>query len=88
MTDPRPPIALKCPVCNAGFRDASVCSRCGTDLGPLMRVAAAAFHARQRARDALRNGDLRSALRWSASAWGAHRVGPRPISSPQTTATE
>ena len=42
---------LRCPTCRATWRGVSVCPRCGTDLGPLMRVAARAWDsARRRAR--------------------------------------
>ncbi len=34
---------LTCPVCAARFRNSVTCSRCGTDLRPLMRIAARAW---------------------------------------------
>ena len=47
-----------CPVCGVRFRSAPTCSRCGTDLEPLMRIAARAWAARERSRSALGAGDL------------------------------
>jgi hypothetical protein len=73
------PAILKCPVCGASFRGSAICSRCGTDLGPLMRVAATAWKARQQARRDLQSGDLLSALRCSTAAWKLHHCGPRPV---------
>ena len=66
MTQPAEPLTLKCPVCFARFRGHATCSRCGTDLSSLMRIAANAWAARQRCREAMRAGDLNAALRWSA----------------------
>ncbi len=51
----------KCPVCQARFRDASVCSRCGADLEPLMFLIANAYQLRQDARRALQAGDFERA---------------------------
>jgi predicted amidophosphoribosyltransferase len=61
--DPVPALSLSCPVCSARFRGSPVCSRCGSDLRELMRIAAAAWQARQRCRAALRAGDLEVAMR-------------------------
>ena len=44
---------LRCPVCKAGFRSQTTCSRCGADLSRLMRLVAGAYHLRTRARRAL-----------------------------------
>jgi len=66
--------ALKCPVCQAKFRGTAVCSRCGTDLTPLMRIAAKAWSARRQSVEALRAGNLSLALRLSAQARKLHRV--------------
>ena len=55
------PQSLRCPVCRAGFRGQSACSRCGADLTPLMTLVARAFGARQLARRALDGGDLNGA---------------------------
>jgi predicted amidophosphoribosyltransferase len=50
-----------CPVCRARFRGTRVCSRCGADLEPLMRIAARAWRLREAARDALAAGDAHAA---------------------------
>jgi hypothetical protein len=63
-------VALKCPVCAAGFRGVEICPRCGTNLQPLMRIAARAWALRQKARSELRNGDLLAALQCAATAGG------------------
>ena len=47
-----------CPVCQARFRGSAECSRCGADLGTLMRLAAGAWRMRGAARDAIALGDL------------------------------
>jgi hypothetical protein len=49
--------ALHCPVCDARFRGARICSRCGADLGPLMHLAVTAWRLREAARETLRHGD-------------------------------
>ena len=36
----------RCPTCRAPWRGATACPRCGTDLGPIMRVAARAWELR------------------------------------------
>jgi len=53
---------LRCPVCQARFRGAILCLRCGADLTALMRIAAHAYVLRQAARHALLLGDFRAAL--------------------------
>ena len=63
-----PPPPGRCPVCQARFRASPICSRCGTDLAPLMRVAARAHAARAAGRAALARGDLPIALQWIALA--------------------
>ena len=62
----------RCPVCQARFRGASVCSRCGATLRPLLLLAAHAYRLRQAAREALRNADLRSAVALCRAAQGLH----------------
>jgi predicted amidophosphoribosyltransferase len=58
----------RCPVCGAGFRATPICSRCKSDLAPLMRIAARAWAARERSRSALNAGDLPRALQLEAIA--------------------
>jgi hypothetical protein len=50
-----------CPVCQARFRGASRCSRCGADLSVLMSLASQAFVLRRAARESLRRADNRAA---------------------------
>ena len=57
-----------CPVCRARFRGARICSRCGADLGPVMRLSVAAWRLREAARDSLAAGDFASAYRLAARA--------------------
>lgn len=59
---------LCCPVCRAKFRDASICSRCGADLGPLMTRLARAWALRQRARRAARLGQYPRAISLATAA--------------------
>jgi predicted amidophosphoribosyltransferase len=46
-------VANQCPVCQARFRGAAICSRCGADLGRLMHLAAQAWWLREAARAAI-----------------------------------
>ena len=46
-----------CPVCQARFRGATECSRCGADLRTIMRLAVSAWRMREAARDAIAAGD-------------------------------
>jgi hypothetical protein len=73
---PAAAVPLKCPVCAARFRGSAACTRCGTDLTPLMRIAAKAWQARQQARSALRAGDFPRGLRLYAGSRRLHRSGP------------
>jgi len=63
-----------CPVCQARFRGAQVCSRCGADLGPLMRLAVKAWQLRHGARQALEAGALERALGLASEAQQVHRT--------------
>lgn len=58
----------RCPACRADFRGTPHCSRCGADLAPLMRLAAAAHRDREGARERLRHGDHAAALDLAARA--------------------
>jgi predicted amidophosphoribosyltransferase len=58
----------KCPVCQARFRDANICSRCGADLEPLMFLIANAYQLRQDARRALQAGDFERAQKLASEA--------------------
>ena len=60
----------RCPVCQARFRGARICSRCGADLEPLMLLAVQAWQLRQAARQALDAGDLEQAIGLAVEAQG------------------
>jgi predicted amidophosphoribosyltransferase len=60
----------RCPVCQARFRGARICSRCGADLEPLMLLAVKAWQLRQAARQALDTGDVERALGLATEAQG------------------
>jgi len=53
---------MTCPTCRAPWREQPECPRCGSDLAPLMRLAAEAWHHRTAAAEALRSGQWREAL--------------------------
>jgi predicted amidophosphoribosyltransferase len=55
-------VTNRCPVCQARFRGARLCSRCGADLEPLMLLAAGAWRLREEARLALEAGKFEGAL--------------------------
>jgi predicted amidophosphoribosyltransferase len=61
-------VANQCPVCQARFRGAAICSRCGADLGRLMRLAAQGWWLREAARAALSAGELGRVLELAAKA--------------------
>lgn len=58
----------RCPVCQARFRGARICSRCGADLEPLMVLAVEAWQLRQAARKALAVGEVERALGFANEA--------------------
>ena len=64
-----------CPVCRASFRGTIRCSRCGADLGPLMKLVAAAWSLRQQARWALGCGGFEEAARLARDAADLHAGG-------------
>ena len=66
---PRSSFESRCPTCRAAWRETAVCARCGTDLAPLMRLAAKAWQLREQARQALCAGDRAAdALAWARAA--------------------
>lgn len=67
-----PEYAARCPVCQARFRGASICSRCGADLMLLMLLRAQAYSHRQAARQSLRVGDVGNALAAAKAAQELH----------------
>jgi hypothetical protein len=70
-----PGVDSRCPVCQARFRGARICSRCGADLEPLMRLAVHAWQSRQAARQALDAGEVERALGFAIEAQGAQGTG-------------
>ena len=66
--------AGRCPVCQARFRGASLCSRCGADLQPLMLLALKAWRLREAARRAINAGDFGGGLDLASQAQDAHRT--------------
>jgi hypothetical protein len=65
----------RCPVCQARFRGARICSRCGANLEPLMLLAVKAWQLRQAARQALDAGDVERALGLAIEAQGTQGTG-------------
>jgi predicted amidophosphoribosyltransferase len=72
------PVVNQCPVCQARFRGARICSRCGADLEPLMVLSVQAWQLRQAARQALLAGEIGRALALAGEAEGLERSGPAP----------
>ena len=70
--------APRCPTCRATWRGVSVCARCGTDLAPLMSVAARAWRLREAARAALAAGRAGEACDLASVALGLHAT-PRGL---------
>ena len=67
----RPPgIENRCPVCQARFRGALTCSRCGADMEPLMLLSVQAWRLRQAALQALSAGDPELAVERAVEAQG------------------
>jgi hypothetical protein len=58
----------RCPVCQARFRGAPVCSRCGADLSRLMTIAAEAWRLREAARGAIAKGEFGRAFEFAGRA--------------------
>ena len=63
---------LRCPTCRAPWRGVSACPRCGTDLAPLMGVAARAWPRREAARAALEAGRGPDACELAGAACRLH----------------
>lgn len=64
--------APRCPTCKAAWRGAGICPRCGTDLAPLMAVAAGAWRLREAARLALEAGQVQRACELAGAALRLH----------------
>jgi predicted amidophosphoribosyltransferase len=67
-------VANPCPVCQARFRGARICSRCGANLEPLMRLSARAWQWRQSARQAIETGEYERAHELATRAQGVQRT--------------
>jgi len=65
---------MTCPTCRAPWRETPECPRCGSDLAPLMRIAAAAWRHRRAALAALEAGAWSEALDHAREAAQLHRV--------------
>lgn len=63
-----------CPTCRAPWRETAECPRCGSDLAPLMQVAAAAFRHHRAAIAALATGNDRDALNHALEAMSLQRT--------------
>lgn len=62
----------RCPVCGVAFRATRFCSRCGADLGPLMRLAVHAAQLRRSVVSVFSEGDCRRAADLAARAQRIH----------------
>lgn len=60
--------ANRCPVCRAGFRGVSICSRCGADLERLMQLSAEAWRLREETRKAMGVGDYKVGFELASQA--------------------
>lgn len=67
--------ASQCPVCQARFRGARICSRCGADLGRLMFLSAEAWRLREAARMAMTAGNFGRGFELAAKAQEVQRTG-------------
>jgi rRNA maturation endonuclease Nob1 len=65
---------MRCPTCGARWRERTECPRCGSDLAPLMRVAAAAWRHRVAALEALHEGRVEEGLHHIREASRLHRM--------------
>ncbi len=69
---------MRCPTCRAPWREQTECPRCGSDLEPVMRVAAAAWRHRVAAIQALEAGRVEEALHHARKAGRLHDTS-RPL---------
>ena len=66
----------RCPTCRAPWRGVTACPRCGTDLGPVMCVAARAWELRVAARAALAARRDQEAVELATAALRLHAAAP------------
>jgi hypothetical protein len=60
--------SARCPVCGARFREATVCSRCGANLEPLMLLLARSYELREEAAQCILAGDFERAQKLASEA--------------------
>lgn len=65
---------MTCPTCRAPWRETTECPRCGSDLTPIMRIAAAAWRHRRAAIAALAAGKSGEALVHASEAMALQRT--------------
>jgi predicted amidophosphoribosyltransferase len=65
---------VTCPTCRSPWREQPECPRCGSDLTPLMQLAAEAWRHRAAATAALADGRWPDALHHAAAADRLHRT--------------
>ncbi len=70
------PGTMRCPVCRAKFRSTRECTRCGADLGNIMKLAAGAHLDREAARKAMLALNFEKAGELAAAAQKAHATDP------------
>ena len=58
----------RCPVCQARFRGARTCSRCGADLTPLLLLTVRAWQLREQARERIAAGAVEEAAATARNA--------------------
>lgn len=66
---------MSCPTCRSPWRETTECPRCGSDLAPIMRIAAAAWRHRRTAIAALAAGNPGDAMHHAREANWLHRTG-------------
>jgi hypothetical protein len=66
---------FSCPACGktSDLRATTSCTRCGCDLGPLVRILAGAVWHLRAAAGELRAGDWAAALEHAQRSWSLHR---------------
>ena len=65
---------MRCPTCRAPWREQLECSRCGSDLAPLMRLSAEAWRHRTAAAGSLAGERWSEALDHAREANRLHRT--------------
>lgn len=60
--------SIRCPTCSAAFRGSRECSRCGSDLGPILALATLSAATGAAARNALHGRDFARAHQLASRA--------------------